>query len=236
MSWQQFRDQLSQRKSGLDSQTTDGAIDQLIEQMNVAISRYTNTAGISANPDNNPEYATANEKFKQLATLQQQYLDLIKTLGNRVRQMADDSDTKAKLQQVGRIKQDIARLERELNTVKQESETSQARQGTVEKPRTNTSYYQGFSGLILFDRPLRPLSIPFLVAFGLLFLFFSGLMLREFFTPSADSYLSNSSYQEGGLFAVFTDARFYSVMAGVSIIALVVGILAWSGRLGKRTE
>lgn len=236
MSWQQVRDQLGQQKSQLDSQTTDGAIDQIIDQMNAAISRYTNTAGISANPDNNPDYTTANQKFIELINLQKRYSDLIKTLGNKVRQMSDDSDTRAKLEQIGRLKQDIARLEQELNTSKTEAQTSQTRQASVEKPRSDTSNYQGFSGMILFDRPLRPFSIPFLIGFGLLFLFFSGIMLREFFTPSSDSYMSNSMYQEGGIFAIFTDARFYSVLAGVSIVAIVVAILAFSGRLGKRTE
>jgi hypothetical protein len=43
----------------------------------------------------------------------------------------------------------------------------------------------------------------------------------------------NSAYNSGGVMALFTDSRFYSVAAGATLVFVVVGILAFSGKLGK---
>ncbi len=216
------------------SRTSGAAIDSLFDGMNASIKNFTLNAGIAQGQNNsNTDYADANAKFQQLATLQEEYQNLLKELTGAVKQMSGDSDVTNKLRQAGQLRGDITNLEKELATVKQESETSQARQLSVEKPREEASWYQGFGGMIGFTNPLRQISIPFLIALGLLFLYFSGLMLKDFFAPPTGTYTNSSVYQQGGIFSVFSDSRFYAVMGGVLLTGVVLGVLAYTGRLGK---
>lgn len=233
MSWTEQKTQLSTLKQRLDSQTKDSAIESLVTGMNAAIFRYTQTAGISQNPTTNVDYEEANRKFKQLASLQQDYQNLIKTLSTSIKNMTSNTDLTNKLQQVGSLRQDIVKLEEELQTVKKEADTSQTRQALVETPRQSLSWYQGFAGSIGFTRPLKQMSLPFLLGFGLLFLWFSGLMLKELFSPVVNAYGIDALYDRQGLFATFTDARFYAVLGGIGLVGIVLGVLASTGRLGK---
>jgi hypothetical protein len=234
MSWEEQKRTLSQLKSNLDSRTTNGAIENIVAGMNAAIMRYTQNAGIAqGNNGQNTDYTDANAKFSQLASLQEEYQKLNQTLSRTVKTLTDNSDVRNKLEQIGRLRGEIVELEKELTTVKQEAETSQARQATVEKPREQLSWYQGFGGAIGFTNPLRQVSVPFLIGFGLLFLYFSGLMLKEVFAPATDTYATNSTYQQEGLFALFTDSRFYAVIGGIGLVGVVLGILSYTGRLGK---
>jgi hypothetical protein len=113
---------------------------------------------------------------------------------------------------------------------KKDSETSKTRQASVETTRQTPSYYQGFSGRIGFTRPLKKLSIPILLGFGIMLLFLSGLLLKEFFVGPQD--VLTSGYGTESMLGVFSDARFYAVLAGITFVSVVLGILAYTGRLG----
>jgi hypothetical protein len=225
--WNNVKSSHYQRKAELDSKTNHNALEQKISRMNAAIFRYTQTAGISQNPNNNSDYEEASSTFKELSELQKNYMNLNKTLLKNVRALSDDSDTRNKLHHVGKLNNDIKQLEKELQTTKKEAETATARQYGIQKTDEKVSYYQGFSGMIGFVRPLHPFSVPFLIAFGLIFLFFSALLLREMFTPIGDVVSTEE------LFSLFTDTRFYAVMAGLGLISVVILVLAFYGKLGK---
>jgi hypothetical protein len=225
--WDNVKSTHSQRKAELDSKANPSALEQKISRMNAAIFRYTQTAGISQNPNNNTDYEEASNTFKELSELQKGYIDLNKKLLKNVRELSDNSDTRNKLQDVGKLKNDINQLEKELQTTKKEAETASARQYGIQKTDEKVSYYQGFSAMIGFVKPLHPFSVPFLIAFGLIFLFFSALLLREMFTPVSGGDLTED------IFSLFTDARFYAVMTGVGLIAVVILVLGFYGKLGK---
>jgi hypothetical protein len=70
------------------------------------------------------------------------------------------------------------------------------------------------------------------MGFGILFLFLTGLILKDFFAPSAGNY--TNVVDSGSIFAVFSDARFYSVLAGVAFVSVLLGVLAATGKLGNR--
>lgn len=234
MSWDEQKRNLTTLKTSLDGRTNASAIEGIVSGMNAAIMRYTQNAGIAqGNNGQNTDWQEANSKFLELATLQQEYQKLNQTLARSVKTLTDNSDVRNKLEQIGRLRGQIADLEKEVGTVKQEAETSQARQTTIEKPREQLSWYQGFGGYIGFTNPLRQVSLPFLIAFGLLFLYFSGLMLKEVFAPVTGSYNTNATYQSEGLFALFTDSRFYAVLGGIGLVGVVLGVLSYTGRLGK---
>jgi hypothetical protein len=175
----------------------------------------------------------ANAKFQTLVGRQNEYQQLIKDLSKKVQEFAASTDINSKLQDIGTLQNDIAKLEKELDAVKQDANTSRAREAVVENPRIDLSWYQGFSSKIGFTKPLHKISISILVSFGLLLLFMSGLLLKEFFGSWIPSASNTQIYDSGDVFSLFSDSRFYAVLAGIAFTTSVVGILAYAGYLGK---
>ena len=237
-SWDQAKTTYGQQKASLDANTTNARVDSIVDEMNAAIDRYTSTAGITPSGTTNSNYTTANSKFQQLAGYQQDYSNLIKSLSTTLRGLTSSADVQNKLEQIGVEQDKIVNLERELENAKQDVETSKARQTDIETPRQNISYYQGFSGMIGFTRPIKLFSVPVLIAFSLLLLFISGLILRDFFLPASGYTTGYGGYggSEGGIFSFFTDSRFYAVMGGVALVISVVAVLAYSGKLGSKLK
>jgi hypothetical protein len=235
-SWDQAKTTYGQQKATLDANTSVTRVESLVNEMNDAIGRYTSSAGITPSGTTNAYYATANAKFQQLVGYQEDYSALIKRLSTTLRGLTSSADVQSKLVQITEKQGKITNLERELENAKQDVETSKARQTNVETPRQNISYYQGFSGLIGFTRPIKLFSVPILISFGLLLLFISGLILRDFFLPAFDGYNTGYGGYDGNIFEFFTDSRFYALMGGTALVITVVAILAYSGKLGSKLK
>ncbi len=232
MSWPEQKQQFESRKQVLDEATSDKALDNLINSLNTNLKEYTNRAGVSPGaPGQNQFHDAAEQSFVSLMTLQQQYQNLIKDISRYLSGVTSSQDLQNKLREVAVLQDQIARAEKNLQDAKQEAETSKTRQLSVQHPEQQLSWYQGFSAKIGFVRPLKLLSIPFLIVFGLLFLFFSGLILKDFFSPSLGTFGLD---QATALPPIFTDSRFYSVLAGITFVSVLIGILAAKGYLGKR--
>lgn len=231
MSWAEQKQAFEQRKLVLDELTSNAKIDSLVNNLNTNLKEYTNRAGISPSaPGQNQFQQAAEAQFVKLQTYQEEYAKLNKDLSSTIRNSSASTDIQSKLQQVAIIQDQIAKSEKALQDAKTDAETSQTRQSTVQHPERDLSYYQGFTSYLGFTKPLKLTSIPFLIGFGILFLFFSGLILKDFFAPSAGLYSSES----GSSFSIFTDARFYSVLGGITFVGVLLGILAAKGYLGKR--
>ena len=230
--WDQLKTGLMNQKTELDNRTTDAIVNQKVTAMNTAIARFVSRAGISQNPTSDADYTTANNIFNELSTLEKNYITLNTNLSAAIRQMTSASDVQNKLQTVGTLRNDIMNLERELKDVKQDANTSLARQDSVDKPAQSVSFYQGFGANLGFIKPLHKLSIPILIGFGVLMIFFSGLILREFFSPTVGSYGAMNGIGAEGVFSLFTDSRAISVLAGVVFVIIVITILSLQGYLG----
>jgi hypothetical protein len=228
--WNIVKQNALTKKQQLDNDSTDQAIQRIVSEMNGFIKNYTDNAGISQNPTSNPDYVNANNLFKNIQVMEKSYIDLNSQLTRSIYTMAGSSDVENKLRSVGSIQQSIVKLEKELEDTDQDVDTSLTRQSTVEHPRQELSWYQGFGGRLGFRKPLHQTSIAFMIGFGLLLFFLSTLMLREFFIP-ADGFAPPST--DGGIFAVFTDSRFISTISGVLIVMVVLLVLTYKGYVGK---
>ena len=205
------------------------AIRSLGQAINQSIYKYVQTAGISTNPNENTHYVEANKNFLLLTDKQKQFSDLNRDLMKKIKELSNNSNINSKLQTIGSVRNDIVKLEKELKEVKQDADTSRTRESTIKHPRENLSWYQGFGTKVGFTKPLHIISVPILIGFGILLLFLSGLLLQEFFiVPSQVQSIDSDS-----IFSFFTDSRFYSLLAGISFVSIVIGILAYTGRLGK---
>jgi hypothetical protein len=231
MSWDAEKQRLMEQFNRLNDETSEQALRNIASQINVAISSYTQTAGINPSSGENPYYKTANDSFSRIVDKEQQYSGLIRDLTQKINQFAQSANLNDQLRQLGDLSSQIATLEKEVQNAKQDADTSRARQVDIEKPRQDLSWYQGFGGRIGFTKPLHLTSVPILIGFGVFLLFLSGLLMREFFSPAATSYIPNT-YSSGSIFEFFTDSRFYAVLAGIAFVSIVLGILAWKGYFG----
>lgn len=229
MTWATDKQTFNARKEALDRFDTN-AIRNLGQTVNTFIKQYVNTAGISENPNENQNYVNANRYFEQLVSKQKEYIALNQDLSNKIIELSGAGDIQSTLKALGNNRMNIIKLEKELQSLKQDAETSRSREKTLEKPRTDISWYQGFASKIGFTKPLHQISVPILIGFGVLLLFLSGLLLKDFFSGSENTSIIESE----GLFLLFTDSRFYSVLGGITLISIVLGILAYTGHLGKR--
>jgi hypothetical protein len=237
MSWDTFKQSITEEKRILDDTYSSARIQAQQDALKNAFLAYVNRAGIAQNPGGeNAYYTSAENSLRWLTSGIKQYQALNKRISDHIQNLVTDSNLRSKLSQVGQVQDDINRLEKELKIAKQELETSIARQQQVDKPATDQSFYQGFGARLGFTKPLHVYSIPFLVGFGIFILFLSGLLLRDFFGPSLGSVANTAVYDRAGIMSFFTDARFYSVAAGASLVFAVVGVLAYAGQFGPTVK
>lgn len=229
MNWQTQKNSLNAQKEILDSRTSETAIRSIANAINSNIKQYVNTAGISTNPNENQYYSQANAQFGTILAYEKQYQYLTNDLTAKVKQLSGAADITSRLQQLGSIRNDIVKLEKELEAVKQDANTSRTREETVKNPRIDLSWYQGFGAKVGFTKPLHQISVPILMGFGILLLFLTGLLLKDFFNSPTTDYVAPSE----SLFSLFTDSRFYAVLAGITLVSIVLAILAYNGYLGK---
>jgi hypothetical protein len=230
--WDEIKKQDESQRNTLNANTRRDVIEEKINSLNSYIGRYINRAGISPDPnhDNDPDYINAININNDIEILQKNYVTLNNNLINEIKNMSASSDIQNKLEIIAKLQQDIQKLQKELEYAKQDSDIAKTRQETVETPRTNLSFYQGFSGMIGFTKPLYHITIPILIGAGLLFLYLSGLLMNEFFIPNSEQIQMEP---DGGIFSVFTDSRFIAVIGGMTLVSVVLIILSMRGYLGK---
>jgi hypothetical protein len=229
--WDTIKAQVIPLKQTLDERTTDGTLSTAITTMNGFIENYTKNAGMSQNPSSNADYNAANQIFNTIQLYEFLYIHINKILAQHIQSMTGSNDIRNKLRNIGVLQQSIVKLEKDLEDVTQDVDTSLTRQSVVEHPREELSWYQGFGGKLGFTKPIHQTSVAFMIGFGLLLLFLSTLILREFFIPAQGTVEAVAG--EGGIFSVFTDSRFISTVSGVLFVMIVLLVLTFKGYVGK---
>lgn len=225
MDWENTKRQFQQRKEQLDAQTTNSVVETLMSQMNQSVKAFVNTAGANGT---NP-YNQANGALQQLINRQKDYARMNKDLGRAVAMLTDNGDIRSRLQQIGQLKQDIQNLEKDAEQAKQDASTSRSRQGSVERTRQDVSYYQGLSGGLGILKPLKATTVPILIGAGILCLFLSILMLKEFTKGDTET-----AAEVSGLLGGLSGPRFLAFGGGFVFTLLFVGAIAYFGYLGSK--
>lgn len=134
---------------------------------------------------------------------------------------------------VSGLHNELSNLKDKIEATKSDYETAISRRQSVEEPRKNLSNYQGFSGLIAFDRPLKKYSVAVLLGFGVFMILVGTLMLRDIFTTSpASSNIYNTGFN--GNQEIFSMANITTMIGGIIFFFAVMGIFAYTGYFGKR--
>jgi len=237
--WSNVKAEYLNARGILDNASTDKNLTNVVNNINNNISNYTKRAGISQSSDPTTEdrdYVGANNRFQALQTAEKAYVTINSFLSNALKELSGSADIEGKLKLVGQIQEDIKKLKKEVKDAKHDSDTAKTRQSTLEAPQSKVSFHQGFGARLGYAKPLYQTSIPFLLGFGILFLFLSGLILREFFLPALGSSSNGTSEGGSSLFSVFTDSRFLAVSAGMAFVIAILFILSFSGYLGKNVR
>ena len=231
--WCGARRQTMSTKKMLDPLITDVAIQTAVRQLNTSTANYINRAGISSQGSpSDADYQSATQTFNSLQQLQQEYLKLINTLISGVAALSTDADLTSKLQYVEKLKGDIVKLKKTLSDSTQDVDIANSRQDLVKTSNDKTSFYQGFGAKLGFSKPLRSITVPFLIGFSMLLFFISALLLKEYLTSSAKTAASSGVVAAGFATGLFSDSRFYAAFGGVLFTVVLVTILAATGRLG----
>ena len=234
MSWRDTRTAVLAQKETLDRNTSSQAIMARAATIQADLAKYVNSAGISSTEGEDPNTRAINNSFGDLIQLEKQYGNLLRQLTTKINSVAQDTNVSQKLNELGQARNKIIQLEQEVAAAKQDADTSRTRQLSVEQPRQEATWYQGFGSKIGFHKPLKQISVPVLIGFGVLMLFLSGLLLREFFTIT--EYYNSTVISSESVFIVFSDSRFYAVAGGIVFIGVVLGILSYTGYLGKKLK
>ena len=229
--WDDVKQSLNERKQRLDAATTNNQIEGIKTAINASIKRFADNAGISTDSTKNQAQIDANANFNRLIQKEIEYKSLINDLTRSLKGFSNDSNISTRLQTIGALGNDIRKLELELKHVKQDASTSSTRKSALDYPDTKVSWYQGFASSVGFSKPLHQFSITLLIGFGILLLILSGLMMKEVFGTGTEDY--SHIVDTDGVYAVLQDSRMYSVLGAITLVFVVLGILSYSGYLGK---
>jgi len=230
--WKGARSNFLAIKEKYDTATSDEEIRKAMKIMNSAISNFINRGGVSTDPTKDTDYLLANKIFGSIQEHIKSYIQLNGNISKKINELTKSGDIQTQLREVGSLQQNILKSKKELEDVTTDVDTSLARQYAVETPRQGISWYQGFSSKLGFVKPLHHTSVAFMIGLGVLLLFLSTLMLKEFFSTS-DGAIPQGESGFGDIFSVFTDTRFISALMGVSIALVIVIVLTIKGYLGK---
>jgi hypothetical protein len=142
---------------------------------------------------------------------------------------------------IANMNQEISELKTKIQTMKSDYETAMSRRESIETPRKKISNYQGFSGLIAFDRPLKKYSVAILLAFGVFMIIVATMMLRDIFKDSPatstnifSGYANTSLNSTTGSASLFSPQNVVIMLGGMIFFFAVMGIFAYTGYLGKK--
>lgn len=234
---QQLNDMFSQMNTYRASQEyTD-----LFNRFNAAVSAYVASAGL--NTDNRGTLRqNALNVYNNLVLFQTVFI----LINQKLIELAKDDATSASgnVRLIGNLQTDITNLKRGIKIVTNDLETAKSRQSNVEESSTKFSYYQGFASRIGFTKPLKPMSVPILMASGLFFLFLVALLFYDTFKPAQDNlggegvFSKLKDFFQGLSDSITYDTTPKSLMIGLGIgFALFAAIfipLAYYGYLGKK--
>jgi hypothetical protein len=151
---------------------------------------YIRSAGINtqaSQDSNNPLYLNVFNSWTNANVMIKSYQNLNKALADELSIFNSSSGSSIAIQSnINRLETDIIDKKKELKQSEQDLDIALSRQRSIETAPIDQSYLQGFSGRIGFTRPLKPTSVALLMGLGFFIFFVSCLILKDYFTTSAD--------------------------------------------------
>lgn len=151
------------------------------------LQEYVQTAGVNPNiSGDDPLYGSLRKDWTDMSKIINDYQSFTKELNSRVKYYSEANDYNKLSNDITLKKRQITDANKLLATKMNDLDISTSRQQSVETSKTSHTFLQGVSGYIGFLHPLKPTSVPLLLGLAFFILFCCGLILKDFFTTSAD--------------------------------------------------
>ena len=177
------------RKTILDNTlSTNGPDQPSITEFTNKLGTYIRSAGINQSPNSNsPLYLATDNSWKKIIKLLQSYQTLTKDMTASVAQYNGITGAETnEISAITALKGTLNQKNNELQQSQTDLEIAQSRQESVTNAKIDQSFIQGLSGMIGFTHPIKPTSIALLMGLGFFIFFVCGLILKDFFSTSAD--------------------------------------------------
>ena len=242
----------NQIKTLLDSKgvgSTSGDSENIQLAMNSFLGNvkvYIKQGGI--NPTTNDtasnEYNTAKLSFEYVMKYIQCYEILAQRLSELLKSTLTSQSSATNSNTIATLQTTVTNLTNDIKSQQVDLDIAQSRQQSLTNLDGKVSYYQGFAAKLGFVRPFKQFTIPILLTFGILSLFLSAIVLREYFqggpiveavnelkTTLLPSEWSFSNSSDGD--SMLSSIKPYGLAIGaVGAIALIIGLTVY-GVLGK---
>lgn len=216
MSWIEKRAEFQKRFDTLSQQNIEG----LIQELNSAISNYISRAGISQDPNNNPEYAKIQELTQKAEEIKRQYTDLNDEIIGFITKESRQNDLAGLLAENGELQKQINALEKIQNEMKIDVDSAVARDELLRSRNTDITPHK----LFLLGKPIRTGLIPYLWAVAILFIGI-GIIVFRITLPSLNigtGAPATPGMASGMFSSVYEFIMNKSVLGSLLIAALIV--------------
>jgi len=175
MSWIEKRGEFQKRFDDLSQEN----IQALITELNKAAGKFISKAGLSQDPNNNPDYTNIIKLTKRAENIKKRYSLLNEDILKYLKDNAKDTNMTGSLNENGELMKQINRLEKIKNDIKIDVESAIARDELLRSRNTEITRHQ----LFLLDRPVRKGLIPYLWVISVLFIGV-GLVIFKMAVPT----------------------------------------------------
>jgi hypothetical protein len=175
MKWIEERAQFQKRFDELSQENVQG----LITDLNTAVGNYIARAGISQDPNNNPDYLNIVRLTKRAEDIKQRYAALNDDILKYLAKTSQDNNLAGLLSENGEMQKQINRLEKIQDEMKIDVVSAVARDELLRSRDTNVTRHQ----LFILDRPVRKSLVPYLWVLSVLFIGV-GLVIFRMSAPS----------------------------------------------------
>ena len=216
------------RKAGLDTAlgNSDSRIIPLINTFISNLGTYIRSGGISSSTtDTNPNYTNTSNAWKSITSILSDYQDLTSSMASSLKNYANPDSSRSISSQITTKTATLKSLEDELTRLKKDLDVANSRQDSLSTANTSQSYVQGFSGKIGFTRPIKPITVALLIGLGFFVFFVCGLILKDFFTTSAE--VASQYFDMNELLSYTTSTSFRAVLTGIVVTFVVYAIVLY---------
>jgi len=169
--WQSKRTEFQARLDALNSQN----VDSLISELSNKIAAYVQTGGLGQNPDTNPAYGEIKVKSDAIKEIKRQYTVLQQDIANYITNNARYLDLSGTLEESGKLKQQLHRLEKINKKLDVDVETALARDELLRSKDTERSSHM----LFLLNKPVKKPMIPVLWIISIVFIGIALIMVKQ---------------------------------------------------------
>ena len=178
---------------------------------------YIRSAGVNtqaAQDSNNPLYLNVYNSWTDTNVMIKSYQNLTSAMTSALASYNGLSTSESSsIRTIAGLESSITELKRDLQLSEQDLDIAKSRQESVQNAPIKQSYIQGIAGKIGFTRPLKPTSVALLMGLGFFIFFVTCLIVKDYFTTSADIAAQFFSLNE--IIEYLSSSTSRSVMIGV---------------------